>query len=72
MYESNHFYITIEKYRSEGMEVSGLPTVQGAKRRREGTKGWSVCWEAVEGLYLDISGATCVKAKENYEISGFG
>ena len=39
MYEWNYFHITIAEGRSEGIEVAGRPTVQGAKRRDEGTKG---------------------------------
>ena len=42
------------------------------KRRLEGTKGWYVCWEALEGPFLEISCASFFKAKAKYEISGFG
>ena len=35
MYQSNYFHLTIAEDRSEGIEVEGRPTVQGAKRREE-------------------------------------
>ena len=38
MYESNHSHTLILEDRSEGVEVARRPTVQGAKRREEGTK----------------------------------
>ena len=71
MYEWNYFHITIAEGRSEGIEVAERPTVQGAKRRDEGTKGWSICWEEAEGPFLEVSGASFVKAKEKSEVSGF-
>ena len=46
MYETKYFHLPIAENRSEGIEVAGCPTVQGAKRRAEETKRWSVCWEA--------------------------
>ena len=72
MYESKYFHLPIAEDISEGIEVAGRPTLQGAKRRKEGIKGWSVWWEAAEGPFLKISGASFVKAKANSEISGFG
>ena len=45
--------------------------VQGAKRREEGTKWWSVFWEAEEGPLLDISYISFFEAKAKSEISEF-
>ena len=71
MYKSNYFNLPISEHRSEGVKFAGHPTVQGAKRREGETTGQYVCWEAAEGPYLEIYGASFVKAKTNYEISGF-
>ena len=72
MYESNYFHILIAEDRSEGIEVTGRPAVQGAKRCKEDRKGLYVCWEAAEGPFLEISGDYFVKAKANYEMIGVG
>ena len=72
MYESNYFNIPISEDRSEDIEVAGRPTVQGANRREEGRKWQSVYWEAAESPVLEVSGASFVEAKANFEISGFG
>ena len=71
MYKRNYFHIMIVEDMSEGIEVAGHPTVQGANHRTEGTKAWSVWWEAAEGMFLDIFGASFVKDKSNSNISGF-
>ena len=38
MYESKYFHPTITEDKSEGINVSGSPMVQGAKCYKEGTK----------------------------------
>ena len=72
MYESNYFHLPIPENMSEGMKVARCPTVRVEKRYEKGIEGWSVCQEAAEGQFLEISSDSCVEAKLKYEISGFG
>ena len=72
MYESNYVHHQIAEDRSQGIEVAGRLTVQGAKFCQEGGKGLFVCWEAAEGPFLEMCSASFVEVKSNSEMNGFG